>query len=47
MNTETTLETRLRRLGTLLRSPVTVTLPGWAIAGGAAAFGVLVLLALD
>lgn len=30
-----------------LRAPVTVTLPGWAIAAGAAALVVLILVALD
>jgi hypothetical protein len=30
-----------------LRSPVTVTLPGWAIAAGALALAALLLVALD
>jgi hypothetical protein len=30
-----------------LRAPVTVTLPGWAVAAAAAAFIALVLVALD
>ncbi|HSG39442.1 MAG TPA: hypothetical protein VLE27_07365 [Thermoanaerobaculia bacterium] len=30
-----------------LRAPVNVTLPGWAVAAGAAALAALVLVALD
>ena len=43
----TSPRTGLDGLRTWLRSPVTVTLPGWGVAAGAAAALVLVLVALD
>jgi hypothetical protein len=39
--------TGLNGLRTWLGSPVTVTLPGWGVAAGAAAVLLLVLVALD
>ena len=40
-------DTAMAGLRTWLTSPVTVTLPGWGVAAGAAAVLVLVLVALD
>jgi hypothetical protein len=47
MDTQRTTDTSLARLKTWLKSPVTLTLPGWVIAATAAAALVLVVLALD
>jgi hypothetical protein len=46
----TTTETRSQKpagIAAWLRSDVTVTLPGWAIAAGAAALAALILVAVD
>ncbi len=37
----------LAGLAAWLRTPVTVTLPGWAVAAGAVAVAALLLVALD
>jgi hypothetical protein len=47
MDSDTTSDTGLRGLKLWLRSPVTLTLPGWGIVAGAAALVVLMLVALD
>jgi hypothetical protein len=47
MQTPRSPGTGLDGLKTWLRSPVTVTLPGWGVAAGAAAALLLLLVALD
>lgn len=47
MDNGTTTETSLRSVKLWLRSPITLTLPGWGFAAGAAWLVVLLLVALD
>jgi hypothetical protein len=47
METRTTPNASLKALTSWLKSPVTVTLPGWVVAAGASALVILLIAALD